>query len=573
MVATRELQDDTRPNRLRLGIMCDGPEFAAWQAECIKALINVPDVEAALLIVNDGAVRTSSPSKRPRRWLKRFRRLLWDLYNNLYTARRSRALVRVDLSQILGDAKRIYCRVEQRGFSQYFSEVDIAKIRAFDLDFVMRFSFGIIRGDILDSARFGIWSFHHDDETTIRGGPPCFWEIYHGDRITGSVLQRLTNRLDGGVVLCKGWFRTVGHSFVRNRDNAFLGTADWPARVGRQILAGDLSVVQGHPTTSEAPIFHNPTNRQMIIFLTRLARNFIGAQIRGILKHDEWRIGLVDAPIARFLDLTSIEVGQWISAPRSSQYLADPFPVRSGSRTAILVEEYDYRARQGGISAVDVSKGSQQVNGPVLSTGGHASYPFTFQHAGSLYCVPEQAEQRRIDLYKPVDFPYRWEREATLIDSIAALDPTIVYHDGRWWLFCCDDDQDHAKLYLWHSENLLGPWEPHVANPVKIDIRSARPAGGLFLAGDQLYRPAQDGSVTYGGAVAINRILAMTPVVFEEETVVVIEPKMVGPWCTGIHTIAGWDDLTVIDAKRSRFIWPAFRWELTARAGKVRPRS
>src|SRR5213596_456309 len=52
----------------------------------------------------------------------------------------------------------------------------------------------------------------------------------------------------------------------------------------------------------------------------------------------------------------------------------------------------------------------------------------------------------------------------------------------------------------------LGPWRPHPGNPVKVDVRSSRPAGGPFLFGGNLYRPAQDCSRTYGGGITINRV-------------------------------------------------------------------
>ena len=38
--------------------------------------------------------------------------------------------------------------------------------------------------------------------------PPGFWEIHNGDPVTGVILQRLTETLDGGVVLHAGWFKT-----------------------------------------------------------------------------------------------------------------------------------------------------------------------------------------------------------------------------------------------------------------------------------------------------------------------------------------------------------------------------
>lgn len=86
--------------------------------------------------------------------------------------------------------------------------------------------------------RYGVWSFHHDDKMRYRGGPPAFWEIYRRDPHTGVVLQRLTERLDGGVVLRKRAFDTVLHSYTKNRDVGLFGGAAWRAEVCRDLLAG-----------------------------------------------------------------------------------------------------------------------------------------------------------------------------------------------------------------------------------------------------------------------------------------------------------------------------------------------
>jgi hypothetical protein len=43
-------------------------------------------------------------------------------------------------------------------------------------------------------------------------------------------------------------------------------------------------------------------------------------------------------------------------------------------------------------------------------------------------------------------------------------------------------------------------------NPVKSDCASARSAGPLLLAGENIIRPAQDRSQTYGGALVLNMV-------------------------------------------------------------------
>ena len=73
-----------------------------------------------------------------------------------------------------------------------------------------------------------------------------------------------------------------------------------------------------------------------------------------------------------------------------------------------------------------------------------------------------------------------------------------------------------------------------------------------MIAGS-LCRPAQDCSRTYGGAIAINRIVKLNPTAFEEELVGRIEPDATGPYCHGVHTVCPMDGLTLVDGKRTRF--------------------
>jgi hypothetical protein len=144
-----------------------------------------------------------------------------------------------------------------------------------------RLAFGIVRGEILRAPRHGVWSFHHDDEMRYRGGPPAFWEIYRGDPDTGVVLQRVTERLDGGVVLRKRAFDTVLHSYTRNWDVGLFGCAAWPADVCRDLVAGKDEYLDAAPSASTAPIFPAPSNREMLRFAVTLARNYLRHCIRG----------------------------------------------------------------------------------------------------------------------------------------------------------------------------------------------------------------------------------------------------------------------------------------------------
>ena len=125
---------------------------------------------------------------------------------------------------------------------------------------------------------------------------------------------------------------------------------------------------------------------------------------------------------------------------------------------------------------------------------------------------------------------------------------------------------------IFYKDELDAEWKPHHGNPVKCDVTSARPGGGIFRYGEHLYRPAQDSSVSYGGALSIQRIEKLTVDEYREVTVMEIPPLPQFP--DGIHTLHVVDeDYAVIDGKRYQFCWTAVWLRLKAsRQGSRRRR-
>ena len=551
------------PSPIRVGVMCNGRRFPTWQAAALRALADVPGVEIALLIVRDAPPGGANKLSK----LKDRRRLMWTLYNKGYVERRSRASRPVDMAEELAQVPEIHCSTIPVGsFGERFSDADNEDIRSYELDLILRFSFGIIKGEILGAARFGVWSFHHGDERRFRGRPPGFWEIYERSPTVGSILQRLTERLDGGVVLHRGFFRTIPYSYVRTRDEAFLGSAIWPSVVVRQIQCGDTGVVEARPSSTDAPVRRDPTNGTMVRFLIRQAAQFVIAQVRGTTRAAKWTIGVADVPISAFLSSQTPDI-RWNDEKGHTRYLADPFALEHQGILTALVEDYDYSTHRGVISAVDLEgNGDPEV---VLDTGVHASYPYMFEDEDEIYCIPETYQANEIRLYRAIEFPRRWEQVSTLVEGVAALDATVFRHDGRWWLLCTDQkDGSNSKLHVFHAEKLTGPWDPHALNPVKTDIRSTRPAGTPFVAEGELFRPAQDSSESYGGSITITRVDELTPTTFSETIVARVLPPNTGRYRNGIHTLCGVGDRTVVDGRRDTFIWAATRREWAARLSK-----
>jgi hypothetical protein len=451
---------------------------------------------------------------------------------------------------VLAGVPKLLCRVERAEHSERFAPEDLAAIAAYTPDVLLRFGFNILRGGILEVPRYGVWSYHHGDEEHYRGGPPGFWEIMDGEPVIGAILQRLTERLDAGHVLRKGWFNTTDHSLEATVDRVLMHSAPWAAQLCKRLIAGDEKAAEGTLSHSKAPVLKYPRNTAFLSFLWKQFNNKARFHRIELKEHEEWNVGILYQPIHMLLQDKPNLNARWIPSPSRGQYRADPFGYLVDGQLNLLYEKYDYATGRGLISRIrpkrdNVLKRSRTM----LDEGGHLSYPYVIEREGTVYVVPEQASTGRVDLYCVDAGNEGLERVGTLLEE-ALFDPTLVEYEGRWWLFGTKAPLSNVELFVYHSERLEGPYTPHTMNPVKVDVRSARPAGTPFQHEGSLYRPAQDSSRTYGGRVAINRIVTLTPDAFEEEVVRYIGPLRGTAYSKGLHTISAVGDITLVDGKR-----------------------
>jgi hypothetical protein len=79
----------------------------------------------------------------------------------------------------------------------------------------------------------------------------------------------------------------------------------------------------------------------------------------------------------------------------------------------------------------------------------------------------------------------------TLVEGRDYVDNSIVYYEGKWWLFSSVTSND--MLYLHYADSLTGPWKEHVQSPiVRQDLHKARPSGRLLVYENKLYRFTMD---------------------------------------------------------------------------------
>lgn len=555
----------TESKPMRFAVLCNGKTFSKWEAECIESLMNSGVAEPVLLIVNGNPPLPPSSLLKRLAGIKPSGHLIWRLFNRFYVNRKSRATAQTDLSSTLEAVKVLTCKTEKKSkFSEIFHDDDMRQIRELKLDFILRFGFGIIKGEILKSAKFGIWSYHHGDPSQYRGQPPGFWELYNRSNLAGAVLQRLSETLDAGTILHAGQFKTERHSYVATRDRLYFGASQWVKRTCIAFAQNEqfLSTFEG--STESGPIYKTPNNIEMMKFLGLTVLEFIKVQFNSLFVHQQWSVAVIDGPIHEVAGLDTeesqsqlLKKAKWASEPKRA-FLADPFGANieaSSQGLRIFVEKYDWDQQIGEIGYIgyDDKLGFSDYH-PAFKADFHLSYPSIFEDGARQYCIPEASESGSVNILEMQDgLPINFGSGITV--PIPAVDPTIVKHNNRYWLFCSfDTPVANTDLHLYYSSKLEGPWSPHPLNPVKTDVRAVRPAGSLFTFEGNLYRPAQDCSVQYGGQIHVNLIAVMDEQNFEETTVAKCSPDSTGRYPYGLHTLSAAGQYTIIDGARKTFI-------------------
>lgn len=542
---------------LRIGLLIDSFVQRKWIYNIIEEIQTSGIAEITVVIKNEAT--RPQPGRLKSYWKNR-QHLLYAFYEKFDERKvkvNPNAFEPTDIKPLLSNCPVVAVTPTMKAYSDWFPEETLKQIRAFDLDVALSFGFRILKGDALNIARHGVWSFHHGDNLINRGGPAGFWEVMEGIPVTGSVLQILTEDLDNGQVIYRSWSPTSDRFSVKaNRNNLYWKSAAFVMRKLKDLSEG----VPIFPPESQlyAPysnrLFRMPTNGEMFSRLSRLGAKYAVGKVQSALNNEQWALAYrfktsprdSNNTLYRFKSLT----------PPKDRFWADPCVIEAENRYYVFIEEYLYKRGKGHISVIELDR-KGVVDGPtkILETDYHLSYPFVFEWNGSYYMVPETAANKTVELYRSTSFPFEWELEKVLMTDVRAKDATLAEVNGSWWMFVSIAEHSIPdELYLFSAETPLGPWKPHVRNPVKSDVRGSRPAGGLFNWNDDLYRPAQDSSGRYGYAISINRITQLDHERFREEQVSNILPN----WdkkLLGTHTISMAGDLTVVDCLMNRARW------------------
>ena len=390
------------------------------------------------------------------------------------------------------------------------------------------------------AAPGGVWSLRLGE--TADGALPFAREIGAGRTFEIALERRLDGKRD---VLRSGRFGFTGYYASTLRLVLELA-ARWPAIY---VSAANRARLPA-PERDAAPAVRAGAldTPRFALALARGAWKLLGGSL---FEGTEWNVGLVHGDARDVLASEPLHV-RWLPAPARDTFIADPFIVERDGLRVLFVEAYESALGKGKIDALTLADdGSVASRERILDLDTHLSYPYPLEIDGELYLIPENSDAREAALYRCVEFPHRWTREAALFENLDATDTTIVPHDGRWWAFCSQYAHGEFALFAYHAASPRGPWTPHALNPIVCDITRARPAGTPFVVDGALFRPGQDCSRSYGGGLTISRIDVLTPDDYRETVVRRIQARTFARYRDGVHTLSFGSGVIVIDGKRT----------------------
>jgi hypothetical protein len=500
--------------------------------------------EITLLIVNQRPKPSGNPSPFLYKIYRKIDRILFKTELDAFTDESI-------FSVLDKSTKQLQVIPVQKKFSDGFQAEDIAQIKSQNLDVLLRFGFRILKGEILNAAKYGVWYFHHGDPEYYRGGPPAFWEVMNAQNLTGSVLMQLNESLDQGKILYQSWSQTDALSVQRNANRTFWNSAFFVSRVLNHIRqVGEetwLAQLHNQETPYKSQLLVPPTTTKMARLWAKLLIRNSKRKIQESLKKPHWQLGLVqrmDWDLSQPLTWDKINV---LENPNPSKtFWADPFPIKTGDRTFAFLEEWDKKKKKGRILLWEEGKEPKVI----LQEPWHLSYPFLWKEKEQFYLIPESSEAARLYRYEALDFPDSWKPGEEFFPG-EAFDPTIWKTPEGYWLFVNQKAHPECspfdELYLYFSESWEKPdWKSHPQNPIVSDARKSRPAGNLFVENGKLYRPAQDSELRYGHRIRIQEVIQLDKDKYLEKEAYILNPPM-KTGILGMHTINFTEDAVFMD--------------------------
>lgn len=255
-----------------------------------------------------------------------------------------------------------------------------------------------------------------------------------------------------------------------------------------------------------------------------------------------WNVGVIEKSIESIMAGEEYEI-RWMKHYYKDRFFADSFLHHQDEKYYyILAEELIFIKKKGTIVLLKIDKKTMKLiqRTEMIADDYHLSYP-NLENGAVI------AENYKSGCLSRFTFEGETVKKTKILD-IPLIDPTFVNYQGRKWLFGTTKDQEmdsNCKLSIFVEKD--GEYIPHVNNPVKVNVNSARPGGKFFWYKGELYRPAQNCEHLYGEDIQIMRITQLDEEGFSEEYVKTVSSHSSSKFNLGLHTFNVYDNCVVVD--------------------------
>lgn len=536
--------------KIKIGILINSFKLKLYEYKILEYIIYDSRYELNLVVKKANPTNSTFT-----KYSKNLLYLIFKRFDRFLFKKKAKYLKITNVDELLRNVSLLNVQTQEIKYFDFFEQKDLDEIKGYDIDIFLRFGFNILKGEILKISKFGIWSFHHANNDVNRGGPAGFWEVINNEPTTGFILQSLTDDLDNGNIIEKGYISTHSISPYVNLNNISLKSYIALKRNLEKIYeTRKLTYFQSNKIFYTNHLFKEPTNYLMFKSTYKIILNYLKYIKKKLIKKNRWfllysknKSHKFETSLFRFKKLKNSKNVFW----------ADPFvidDINRSSLTHIFFEEYDYTSKRGHISHMLYDATNDSFSHPtvILKENFHLSYPCTFLIDKNYYMIPETHSDKTIRLYKAKEFPYKWTLKKILLEDITANDVTPFFHYNKWWIFMNvtlhEDASHHDDLFLYFTDDLLsGKWNSHPKNPIVSDSSNARMGGKVFKYNNEIYRPAQDcsGSI-YGNQLNLNKIIKLSEFEYEEILIDKID-KSFDKNLKALHTFNFSDNITIID--------------------------
>jgi hypothetical protein len=541
--------------KLKIGLFLDSFLVPAWTYSALQYVLNGKSSEFKLIILNDDYGRNTYTNRN--KWL-------YSIFNQIdekiFTKEPDPFKLR-DCRELMGEVPVINASPIHLDNSCILKEADARKIQGYELDILIKFGFENLRLESINLSKYGTWFYVHSDPRQRKGGPAGFWEVVERWPETGSALLAVGGESFSTRVLYQSNFFTYPLSPARHRSYYFWATTPFLQRQIEFLYRYGVEKFLSNTKKFNALPYREienaavPSNLITAISIAKIITRLIHEALKRIFYFDQWFL------LFSFKRDGKGGFGTYDRLmPSKDKFWADPHVIQIQEKYYIFIEEFSLSKNKGYIAVIEMDEsGNWKAPVPVLERDYHLSYPFIFNWLGKYYMIPESAEHRTIDLYECVEFPYKWRFKQNLMNNIKAVDTTMLYYGGKWWLFTAIAENEaaapHFELFLFYADSpFTDNWIAHPLNPVASDVKNARPAGDVFIRDGKLFRPSQDCSKTYGYGFDLNEIVILSDTEYLERKIKSVRPDG-RTKIFATHTYAKQENLTVIDALARRYKW------------------